>query len=838
MMRENGLSLLILFKIDLKDHSSRAKGTRSFQLQLLLIFTFLAVICSAGTALGNDHEKYLADLKSADVTIRIKAATELGKSHDTDGVKTALKDPDKKVRKAAINNLSILTPRMQQQKDPEAVALFVQSLKDTEHEVRYAALYRLRDYQIDASFGRHDTDPDICREIAGLFHDPSEHIRFEAILMVENCRIKESEEGLWKVANDKKEIIRIRRAAIMSLGHSRTNGMAQKIMCFMEVGEEKELRTAAVYSLGLLKHSDAVPMIIPYVYDTDSQTRHTAVIALGMIGDPRGADALADVLITKDGKIGDFVLDSLTKASSGSALPKLVKAKPLLRDSGERAKYIDALAASKSDNAIPYLLELFTDKDFTAVQYLISRGLEKFESEFALKAIMAASKNDPPNKTLAALAEKAKRKLEFPEEAAREKQKQKEDASVQAKEHEINQIYATGARIFREKKYEKAIPFFYDAVDQFEKLYASYPGHFRSSSNQIRTIRSTLAEYYLWKTKDARKAAVEYEKLISVLDLYEKDKRAIIPYYFAVGEIYEKDLKDYKRAFTVYSRAAAQPANKDKRDSEMEILSNWYFDWIAFLSEKISVQNLKQQKAFSHRTLKYPNYSYGFFTSLGVPLPGFLPGFDQDDFIMTGEEQASKELFDKVYARYPERYRMLWIGIGLFQQFVKQKKYDNAEYMAKKIIHLYPDDLNSVMLQFGLADLYKMQSNDGKYKEQIAIGKAMANALNIEIILGPDERFATPEKTWQLFVELLKKGDIDTAIECFSPTSQQKYKETFTALKDHLPKIAADMGKIRKIKEPQDGRAEYDILKNENGKVYSFALYFVDIFGEWKIEQF
>jgi HEAT repeat protein len=836
MAEKNEISLPIFCKIEQK-YRCRKKNIRVSQLQLLLIFAFLSIFCSAGAVLGNDHGKYLADLKSADVIIRIKAAAELGQSHDIGGVKAALQDHDKRVRQAAINNLSILTPRTQQ-KDPEAVTLFIQSLKDTDHEVRYAALYRLRDYQIDASFGHHDTDPDICREFVGMFHDPSEYIRFEAIQMVENCRIKESEEGLWKVANDEKEIARIRRVAIMSLGNSRTKGTANKIMQFMAPGEEKALRTAAVYSLGKLKHSDAVPLIIPYVSDADSQTRYTAIIALGMIGDPRGADALADVLITKDGRIGDFVLDSLTKASSASAIPKLVKAKPLLKNDGERVRYIEALAASKSDNAIPYLLELFADKDFIALQYIVAKGLEKFESESALQAIMTASKNDSQNKTLGALADKAKRKLEFPEEAAREKQKQQEESSVQAKEHEINQIYATGARLFREKKYEKGIPLFYDAVDRFEKLYARYPDHFRSSFNQIRTIRSTLAEYYLWKTKDAKKAAAEYEKLISVLELHEKDKRAIIPYSFAVGEIYEKDLKDYKRAFDSYNRAAALPANKDKRDSEMDILSNWYFDWIGFLSEKIKIQKLKQQKSFTHRTLKYPNYSYGFFTSFGASFPGFLPAFEQDDFFISGEEQASKELFDKVFARYPERYRTLLIGIGLFNEFVKQKRYDDAEYVATKLIHLYPDDLNTVMLRFGLADLYKMQSNDSKYRVQIANGKESAKSLNIEIILGPDERFATPEKTWQLFVELLKKGDLDKAVECFAPTSLQKYKEVLTALKNNLPKIAADMGKIRKIKEPQDGRAEYDILKNENGKVYSFAIYFVDIYGEWKIAQF
>ncbi len=197
----------------------------------------------------------------------------MGKSHDIDGVKVALKDPNKKVRQAAINSLSLDMPRRERQKDPDAIAIVIQALNDNDRDVRYAALYKLKDYGTEAFFLRHDTDPEICNVIIGLFRDPWEQIRFQAVTMCENCRTKESEDGLLKIADDRTELVRIRRVAIMMLGNSRTQGMAERIMPFLKQTEEKEIRTGAVYSLGKLKHSAAVPLIIPYVYDQDNQAR-------------------------------------------------------------------------------------------------------------------------------------------------------------------------------------------------------------------------------------------------------------------------------------------------------------------------------------------------------------------------------------------------------------------------------------------------------------------------------------------------------------------------------------------------------------------------------------
>lgn len=799
----------------------------------------LFILLSANLVYGDETEKYLNDLKSTDIIVRVKAATELARQHNIAGARLALKDPEKKVRHAAILNLSISSPeRRAGQQDPDAIAIFLESLKDKDADIRYSALNSLRGYA-DTILRDYDLDTDFCNNLAESLTDPVEKMRWLTVSMLVNCHVENIEKELLKIAHDKKESSRVREWAIRDLANSRIKDIDIQLIKFIEDKlEEKEIKRAAIYSLGKLKSLRAVDKIIPYVYDKDQQVHYTASVALGEIGDPKAADALSDVLVGENGKIDSFVLESLTKVSSLKALPKLLKIKPLLTDANLKMKFAEALGATDSEDAVTPLLELITDKD-SAVQSWASKNLEKFDSQSTLKIIIEVSKKEPSNLYLSSLAKKAQHKLDFPEEALKEKQKQKEEIFVQGQEQEINKIYYTGFRLFKEKKYEKALPYFYEANDKFEKLYASYPDHFKSSFNQIRAIRSTLAGYYRWKVKDINKAITEYEKLISILEKHEQDKRLITPYWFALGEIYEKDIKDYSKAFTCYKTIESlMSAKTDERDSEAELLGNWYLDWISFLAEKINVLKLKQQESFSHRTLKYPNIAYGFFMSFMGPSLGFSPGnFVDEDFLNYGEEYVNIEVFDRLYTKYPESYQMLFFGTTLFRQFLKENKMDNARLISERLIKFYPDDLNTIILNFELADIYKKQNAENKYKATLEDALKRAKSFNIDIILGPDSKFSSPEKTWQLFVESLQKSDIDTAIECISPSSKHKYRMVFSTLKDRLNEIASNMNKIGKIKEDAE-MAKYRIRKMENGKEITYYIYFVNILGEWKIEQF
>jgi HEAT repeat protein len=785
---------------------------------------------------GNEVEKYLADLKSQDVEVRTKAAKELARQHHIAGVRLVLRDPDDKVRQAAILNLSISLVKGGGRRDPEAVAIFIESLKDRDANVRGTALQHLQDYTAEANFRRTDVDPDICQSIAELLNDPKENIRGQAAGMLEDCRVKSVEDKLLYIASDRKESIRIRSSAITDLSKSKIKDLDEKLIKILQdESESKEIRRTLIDSLGKLKSSKAVDRIIPYIYDKDQQIHRAAVSALGSIGDPRGANALADVLVDGAGRIDSLALGSLTQASSPEVLPKLLKIKPLLTNNNLKMQFAGALGATRNDSAVAPLLELILDKD-VGVQSWAAKALERFDSRQALKTIIETSRKEPGNAYLSSLGKKAQRQLDFPEEALKEKEKQKEEAFVLQQEQDIKKIYNTAATLFRERKYEKALPEFYEAVDRFEKLYASHPAGFRSSFNQISVIRSTLASYYRWKVKDPEKAIIEYTKVISILEKYEREERATMPYWFALGEVYEKDVKNYQKALDCYKKVSGLLGVKNKKYQDEEIFGKWFSDWVSFLQERISVIQMKKQQTFSHRILKYPNVEYSYFFALGGPvLPVMF--IDDEDVLNSGREYYSVETVDKLYARCPDSYQVMLFGIALFRQFLKDNMVDKAIMLSEKLIKYYPYDLNMLMLQFEVADIYKAQNSSQKYKETIDRALKVAKSMSIEMVLGSDPRFSSPEKTWKLLVESLKKRDLNTVVECFSPTSQQKYREMFTLLKEHLDEIASDMRKFTVVKKEAD-RAEYEILRTEKGEQISNGIYFVNILGEWKIEQF
>jgi HEAT repeat protein len=765
-------------------------------------------------------------------------------------------------------------------RDPEAVAIFIEALKDIDKDVKVTALRKLEDFSNEAFFSKVDMDPDICRSIATILDDPDQYLRYLAVRMLENCRVKSIEDKLLHTADDNKESLKIREIALRNLAKSNIKGLDEKLIRFLkDESEDKEIKRAAIYSLGKLKSFRAVDIIIPYLYDKDRQVHYTAAIALGNIGDPKASNALGDVIIDSKGGIDSFVLKSLEKIGSPEVLPKLLEIKPLLTSRNLKRDFVRALGATGSDSAVEPLLSFIIEDSDDAVQSSASQILGRFESQTALKTIIDASKKEPGNPYLSSLAKKAQRRLDFPEEALERKKKEQERNIVLEQEREINKIYNTGHRLFRDKKYEKALPYFLEAVDKYEKLYTSYPAYFRSSLNQIRRIRNTLAGYYRWKIKSPEKAITEYMKLISTVNKFETDERRTSHYWFTLGEVYEKDLKDYQKALDCYKKFSELAQPKDKgHDRNEEILYKWYIDWIAFLQEKIRVIYLKKQQAFSHRTLKYPNMEYGFSTaSLGLAFvfteADFANEFDEEILNpVNNNTYNSIEVLDKFYAKYPDSYRVMFFGTGLFHHCLEENKIDDALLVAEKLIKYYPYDINTLMLQFEVSDIYKTQKNNQKHKEAINKGLKMAKSMNIDIVLSPDQRFSSPDKTMQQFVESLKEGklwddlskeeikeldillkkkckemstaleqnDIDKAVSYFYSKSREKYRKGFSVLPPEIrKKIAKEFANIRFCEMPSPSNAIYELLSERDGKTYSFQLTFIrDFDGKWYIYQF
>lgn len=409
--------------------------------------------------------------------------------------------------------------------------------------------------------------------------------------------------------------------------------------------------------------------------------------------------------------------------------------------------------------------------------------------------------------------------------------------SIQEKERELTRVYLKGRQLFKKKKYDEALSIFHDIIKEYEDFYSVNPDRFKSRSNHIMDIRTKLAGYYRWKEGKPQKALTEYRKLIDINEKFEISEKRIYPIWFLMGEIYEKELNDYNQALRCYQNVT-ELMKVTVYPADTALFNKGAIDWHEFLIEKINVLYLKKRLKFSKRTIKYPSVEYSSFISFFGNAFAFSEiSFIDEDFMNYASEYKNIEAMDKLFSKYPTSYQMMFFGINLFYNYLSENDMDKAMTVADRLFAAYPGDLNMVMLQFQIADVYKEQNDEAKSKEATGKGLQMADALNMTMVLGADKRFSTPEKTWQLFITSLEKRDIDEAVTCFSPSSQAKYRKAFTQLNDKLDKMAEDMKEIRKINE-DEGRMEYEIIREENGKKFSYGIYFTNVFGEWKIEQF
>jgi hypothetical protein len=136
--------------------------------------------------------------------------------------------------------------------------------------------------------------------------------------------------------------------------------------------------------------------------------------------------------------------------------------------------------------------------------------------------------------------------------------------------------------------------------------------------------------------------------------------------------------------------------------------------------------------------------------------------------------------------------------------------------------------------------LYKFykESNQEKKAKQLTRELAdIARKRMMKLIFEPDVRFASPETTWETFKQALIQGDIDLIMECYLPIEQNMRQLYIALVKERMKDIGQKMRPIEKI-SADDRNAEYMITREENGKEFSYPVYFSNINGEWKIAKF
>jgi hypothetical protein len=110
-------------------------------------------------------------------------------------------------------------------------------------------------------------------------------------------------------------------------------------------------------------------------------------------------------------------------------------------------------------------------------------------------------------------------------------------------------------------------------------------------------------------------------------------------------------------------------------------------------------------------------------------------------------------------------------------------------------------------------------------------------ARGIRSALAPNPRFATPEKTWAVFLESAKKGDAEGMLACFTADMRDKLRALFTGMSREQLREMADSFVGFSLKPEAGGYREAIVVRRSGERKSAGFAYFVNDGGEWKIQS-
>lgn len=178
--------------------------------------------------------------------------------------------------------------------------------------------------------------------------------------------------------------------------------------------ENSQVKISAIDALGILKINSAIPELLKFFYDQQAQVRQAAVLAIGNIADLLSTEKdLIRMLEDEDKGVKNATIRTLGKLKSGNAKEMLINvlndkneimvkdaiwALGEIGDSSVRFKLYELLSPTSGNNStvikqeimialeklhesdsIPYLVELFNDKDDT-IKLNAAKTLAKLKS--------------------------------------------------------------------------------------------------------------------------------------------------------------------------------------------------------------------------------------------------------------------------------------------------------------------------------------------------------------------------------------------------------------------------------------------------------------------------
>lgn len=340
-----------------------------------------------------------------------------------------------------------------------------------------------------------------------------------------------------------------------------------------------------------------------------------------------------------------------------------------------------------------------------------------------------------------------------------------------------------------------------------------------------------LAHIYTWRLNKPDVALLKYQEFSEWRKSYKELSKFPNFELLYIAEIYEAR-NDWTKARENYQYLLSELADfGEKGNDDVSILMSE--DLTKFVKYQIDGLYLKTRAEKGRRPFltrlklssQLTHQITPFFALVLVPAAEYLFSKDKLDDLVSRIRQSPSDLSSMIL-----NYAFIIAASAATVDESSEKAME--AYLAK-----YPESYYSLQLRYLFYKFYKESGQIKKAEKLVKELEKIASKRGLELIVGPDKRFSSPEKTWETYKNALVKGDIDTISECYVP-GQRKNREVFALLgKEKMKEIGEKMGNIGKISATEQ-EAKYSIRRIEGDKEITYYVYFHNLDGEWKMREF
>jgi hypothetical protein len=358
----------------------------------------------------------------------------------------------------------------------------------------------------------------------------------------------------------------------------------------------------------------------------------------------------------------------------------------------------------------------------------------------------------------------------------------------------------------------------------------------------------SLGDFVRFNLHSPDKAVLFYRKSA---EWSEKDPGSMLT-DIRLADTYQFDLKDKGNAIKYYRRALADlSAFPGKKREEDDLFTAWWKKWLEH-----EIQYLTTGKPFSGAI---DREALGTFPSaVMIFMANFYGGgmveFDTEDPMIKGPmtDTLDPKLDRNTLSQNLKKLPLSHFTLGATTYALSYlptpesiltylESQDPARYWSTSIL------CSAVLYKVaGSPELLKARSFlfpgastapfDAGSPLQVAADQFQKRS-GVHCAVEPDKRFDSPEKTWEYLMTSLKQGNVEAALSCLTPPLKGKFKGLFSKMSSsEMNQMAKSFSGFEKTKD-LGGMNEYVVLRHAGGRDMGGFIYFINSFGEWKIDE-